>query len=449
MNIPFRSVWAFHLGLTLVLLVWFTAHTNALRYGLLGILLLGALWRSDVRQALLPTLKLPLTFFGVMTIWAMVQLFWAWSVPETLSELKSQWFKGWLILICGAAVTLALTPFGMFRRPEGGFVVLGRVSEVLSLVLFIQLLDYGRLYFFFDVLPRDATALFGYKTEISYLANLLFAFCLAECLARYSGLRPILPHSLKQLCVSMSISLLILFISGARFGVLGLIFLFFSCSVLILFILNHEQRAPLLKILLLLFLGVLAASWISWKSDPRWQRLFETIPHALNIDHPSWVDSERYPYPILSDGAIVERSAYERVAFLSTGLRLSAEMPFGMGFTRQAFSHAVEAEYGQSVVHAHSGLVEWLLAWGWIGGVLWFGFLLSLMQRGLLSFLFEQRALGLLLFCVVSGFWSRMLIENISRDAVFEFFMFLLGILLATWHRDGACQRSYFHAPLT
>ena len=123
--------------------------------------------------------------------------------------------------------------------------------------------------------------------------------------------------------------------------------------------------------------------FLSWKLDPRWQRLAETLPYAVNsAAHPSWLDSERYPWPRLSDGNLVEISAYERVAFLTEGLRLSWQYPEGIGFTRKAFSHAVEAKFGLPSRHAHSGMVEWLLAMGWLGFALWCAVLLWLIQRG-------------------------------------------------------------------
>lgn len=436
---------ALSLGLMAVLFIWFIAHTNALRYGLLGVLLLFGLWHWETRRAILPTLEVPLAFFVVMSAWLLLQLFWAWSPLETLGELKSQWLKAWLILITGAAVALRLTPFGMFHRPEGGFTVLRRVSEVLTLILLLQLLDYLRLWLFFDVLPRDAVGLFGFKTEMSYLANLLFAMCLAESLSRRGGLRPVLPISGGQLLFSLLVAVTLLFLAGARNGLIGMGFLLVSMSILVAFLLPFTARQRLAYFPVLMLVLVISAAVFSWKTDPRWARLSETIPHAINArTHPSWIDAERYPYPILSDGQIVERSAYERVSFLVEGLRLSADYPLGIGFTRKAFSHVVEAHYGKPSVHAHSGTVEWLLGMGWLGFALWLGFLLWLMKTALRDFFQRHSGLGLLIFCVVSGFAGRMMIENITRDLMLELFMLLLGILLACLHRDRCCQRSFF-----
>lgn len=413
-------------GLLTLLLVWFLPHTSGLRYGLVVLLLFGAFMVPTVRQTLRRLWYFPPVWgLLLLSLWLLLQLFWAWNPIETLAELKGQWLKSGVMLLTGAAVAAALQP-----RSGQSFPALRRLSEALTLIMLLQLADYARLWWTQGILPRDAVGLFGFKTELSYLANLLFAMCLAEGFSRLCQLRSVLPVSRLQLVISTLAAITLLVVAGARNGMIGMALLLLSTAILALFVLPPAIRQRVKFWPLLVVLAVPLIGFLSWKLDPRWQRLAETLPYAVNsAAHPSWLDSERYPWPRLSDGDLVEISAYERVAFLTEGLRLSWQYPEGIGFTRKAFSHAVEAKFGLPSRHAHSGMVEWLLAMGWLGFALWCAVLLWLIQRGFHLLLRRGSGLGLLLVCVVSGFASRMLIENITRDLTFEWFMLQLGIL--------------------
>ncbi len=147
-------------GLLTLLLVWFLPHTSGLRYGLVVLLLAGAVAVPGVRRTLRRLWYFPPVWgLILLSLWLLLQLFWAWYPLETLEELKGQWLKGGVILLTGAAVAAALQ-----QRGAQGFPALRRLSEGLTLIMLLQLADYTRLWWTQGILPRDAVGLFGFKT---------------------------------------------------------------------------------------------------------------------------------------------------------------------------------------------------------------------------------------------------------------------------------------------
>lgn len=434
-RLPHVLAWS----LGLLLLLWFWPHTSGLRYSLIVLLLGGALSvSSGVRWQVWEVLQSgPVRVLWGLSAWLVIQaLFWAWFPTETWQELQGQWLKSIVILITGVAIATALN---LHHRRH--YLALQVVYLSLTLVLLLQLGGYAVTWITTGQSPLSTVGLFGFKTEISYLANILFGITLAEGFARLLQTRPTLNVPLAGLWLSGLVAVAVTVCSGARNGMIGMAALFVSTALLAHFLAPRaaRQQSGLLRYWpALALIAVVAVGIASWKLDSRWQRLSETVPIAMHTaDHPSWLDSTRYPWPTLKDGQTVEISAYERIAFLTEGLRASADLPWGLGFTRKAFSHAMEARFGLPSRHAHSGMVEWLLAMGWVGMLAWMVSLMWILKRALAHFFRERSALGLVVAFMISGFASRMLIENITRDLTLELFMLLTGILLATLHKEA------------
>ena len=78
--------------------------------------------------------------------------------------------------------------------------------------------------------------------------------------------------------------------------------------------------------------------------------------------------------------------------------------------------------------HSHSGIVDFFIANGVPGLLLWFAFLLSITVLGWKTFAGANMALGLMLIFLISGFFSRSLVDSNIRDHVFQQFLFMAGI---------------------
>lgn len=419
-----------------LLVIWSVPNSVALRNVLLGLLLITVLAVPAARQAMRCGL------FGssegrvylLLCAWLLLQaLLWAWLPAETWKELKGQWFKGTAILLTGMGFA-ALLAQGQGNARRAVMVV----YCALGVAVLAQLLDYLWAWAALGRAPMHSDGIFRGKVQVSYLANLFFGMTMAELFARTCRARSTLALKLPLLLSGALVAVLVVVLSGARNGMLGLVLLFGSTALLAWWFQPHQiasrgrWRWPLLA-----GLCIVALTGAGWKFDPRWQLFDDTLPYAVQTDtYRAWLNVERYPLPRLANGQPVDVSAYERVAFITAGLKMASHLPLGIGYTRKAFSHAVEAKYGVRTKHAHSGMIEYLLALGWPGFAAWLAFLGLALKRAIRQFLFRHSSLGLMTAFLITGFAGRMVIENITRDHMLEMFMFLLGLLLTALYYE-------------
>ena len=109
------------------------------------------------------------------------------------------------------------------------------------------------------------------------------------------------------------------------------------------------------------------------------------------------------------------------------------EHPLGIGYSRTAFGDQIDRKYGLGGVfrgsHSHSGLIDFGIANGFPGLVLWLVFLASLAWTGWRAFEGEQMALGLMLIFLVSGFFGRSIVDSNLRDHMLQQFLMIVAIL--------------------
>ena len=75
--------------------------------------------------------------------------------------------------------------------------------------------------------------------------------------------------------------------------------------------------------------------------------------------------------------------------------------------------------------HAHSGLIDFAIANGLPGLALWLMFLCALFYTGWTAFALGRVAPALALMFIVSGFFSRSIVDSNIRDHILQQFMFL------------------------
>ena len=125
----------------------------------------------------------------------------------------------------------------------------------------------------------------------------------------------------------------------------------------------------------------------------------------------------------------MESSAFLRVARFRAGLDLIAERPLGWGFGRSAMERIVMLRHKTGQIASDSGLVDWTLAIGIPGTVLWLAFMGVLLRMGWAGRHEPASIAPLLLFMVVAIFMIRFMVDINTRDHMFETFLFLCGLL--------------------
>lgn len=421
-----------------LIFVWPIEHTIALRYALGGVLLLSTVcWFWPKRLDLVPKLQsrpvsLACLFLGALTLWFVVQ--GLWIAPEAhwvWQELKGQWIKDLLFWGLGLALGAGCLSQNAAVGRQWLFALMAGLSGIVLWNVFACLWLWGSTGHM--PLMHSVT---GARATDSYVNNMLLAFLVGDLLAR--------DHAQKFLPWSRALSItLVVFcvvntaFIGARNGWIGLGMLAFS-GVVVHYINGWQKVGKKALIFLPVLLGLLVAgAWTSWKTDPRWNSLKDTLPVAWDIDtHKAWLNNDKYPYPILPNGQQADASNYERPAWIHAGLRLVADRPLGAGFSRHAFGHEVARLYPESEpspgMHSHSGMIDFAVGAGIPGVVLWLGFVLTLIGFGGVAYFRYGAAAGLVLVFLTSGFFGRSLLDSAMRDHMLEEFLFVSAFLLPT-----------------
>ena len=421
-----------------LIFVWPIEHTIALRYTLGGLLLIATVfWAWSQRHSLSWALhsrpvSLACLFLGALTLWFIAQ--GLWIAPEAhwvWQELKGQWIKDLLFWCLG----LMLGAGCLDRDTEVGRKwLLALMTGFVGIVLW-NLFACVWLWVSTGHMPIMHSVT-GAKATDSYVNNMLLAFLVGDLLARDRA-NTFLPWAKTVSIVLVVFCVLNTAFIGARNGWIGLGMLAFS-GVVVHYINGWQKVGKKALIFLPVLLALLVVgAWTSWKTDPRWNTLKETLPVAWDIDtHKAWLNADKYAYPMLPNGQQADASNYERPAWIHAGLRLVADRPLGAGFSRHAFGHEVARLYPESEpspgMHSHSGMIDFAVGAGIPGVVLWLGFVLTLIAFGGIAYFCYGAASGLVLVFLTSGFFGRSLLDSSMRDHMLEEYLFVAAFLLPT-----------------
>lgn len=412
--------------------VWPIPGTIALRHLLMVIslaLLAHAAYRHRADFVNPHTLRMPMIWLSALTIWIVADAVLISPEPSwSLKEIWGQWLMALVALLIGF---LAASPW-ISRWGAPVSRVIGVVfAGLLIHVLYVDYIGLAQLVTS-GTLPSRVAGLTEGMDKSNYLTNMLMAFLLAEIFFRASFGKRTLPFGNALLAAIVAATLFSSYLEAVRNGMIGLIIM--SLSLTGLYWYENRGKHSFFRLGLTFFAIIVTAGIFSSfyaQSDPRWKSFIETVPIALDTEHhKAWLNRVQYPYPTLADGTMVNASNYERVAWIKEGLLLIADHPLGIGYGRNAFGHALHVKYGVAGVgHSHSGLIDLGVGTGIPGILLWLGFIGSLMSVAWKRYDGHKSYYALVLLFIVAGFFSRMLVDSISRDHMLQQFLFLVGLL--------------------
>lgn len=449
----------FSLALVLVFAlqwIWPMPGTIALRNSILGLMLVVSVANAVIaRPRLIPfrlfSAPLPVQIFGLLTLWILVVgVFFADEPELSRNEFVGQWLVpigcaliASLLVVwakaCDKQQALIKTLFYAFffaillQDAMGLAYLLAtdtqpfRQASVLYLPRLIQGFENGTPWL------QAFDGNFGEK--FSFVNNMFVALVLAEMGQRLLQGKRWLALSNWVLLGSLLMAVLCSYWLSFRNGNIGLLSLLFFWGVLV--VLAHKGRYGTVQKLgaLLLLLGMVSGLGYAFvKSDPRWQTFSETAAIALKGDpQKAWLF--RKDYPLLSNGQVVEGSAYERISWIKEGVNLGLKHPLGTGFDRNAFFDTLDRDYQLNGLvrggHAHSGLVDFMVANGIPGVLLWLAFLVSCGWVGWRMVRCGQITQGLTIIFLVSGTINRGLLDSNIKDHALQQFLFLLTIYMS------------------
>lgn len=429
-----RRYWLFVLLATL-LFVWSIGNTVALRNLLIGLILLGLLPLAKASLGYFREIKAgaPWGWFLAVTAWLVLQALFI--SPETnwaLTNIRGQWIKAALCLFLGYGV--------VFWGKEKGFsrgTLCLVVAGALGVECLAHALDSLWLWWQQGVPPLSVSRVTGSKERISYVNNLFFSILAAEVVARLNGTPRLLPVSRKWVVFGLVVVYFNSWVIGARNGEIGALALTVSAAFLVLIAQRHRLGTKRLGVVLaglLVFLSALG--YLGYKSDGRWNTLWEQAQIGWQTDtYRFWLNAQKYPRPLDSEGREVSLSNYLRIAWIKEGVKIIADTPWGVGYGRTAFGHALAKRYPEDNprlgAHSHSGIIDWTIGTGWLGLILWLGFVGVGMKQGVKKYVAWSDPAALMLLFVVTGYFSRSLVDSNIRDHMLEQFMFLYGFFYA------------------
>ena len=365
----------------------------------------------------------------------------AWS----LDEIQGQWLKGMLALLTGGLVAFAVR-----QNPTAQRTAVTIVLAVLLLhIVYVDYLGLKMLLETGQIIRGYASGLTQGTDASNYLSNMLLVLLLAETFIRFTYRQRYLPLPNAALFVVVLLTLFSVYAESVRNGIVEIVFMLLVFAML--FVLENRQRTGKTMIVFIVSLvlvvpGVL--SYLSYKTDPRWATFFETVPLAFDTDaNRQWINLSRKDELKLSGDEPVDWSNYMRLARMKAGVDLTLENPWGVGFGRNAFGHAVMKKYGESSSHSHSGLIDLAVGTGIPGTLLWLGFLASLATLAWRSFRRTRDYGALALLLLVTGYSTRMVLDSIIRDHMLQMFLFLAAFLAVIAAGQLARQRALAAAP--
>jgi heptosyltransferase-3 len=426
-------------------IVWQQPNVVTARLALSLILLLGiAVAAAGKRQelALRDWLRpLSVRLYLLLTLWLFADVLLLSAYPgKGLAELWGQWIRSGLLAVAGAGCAWLvmrragpLSPSGLLLVVAAAFLGQVAAHDLIASWLFLKS---GSPPF------HETPVIGGTSYDVFSYVNVTAAtFLVAEFLNRRVHGRRCLPVHWIVLVGGLALCLLCTYYLQARNGTADLLLLIGGAGLMLLW---HYRgavgrgRLAAAAVVLALALAGLAVTF--GKSDPRWASFSETLPIALDTAHSkAWLNPNKYPLPKLSSGADVDLSLYLRAAWAREGIKLVAEHPLGLGFSRTAFGEGLFAKYGEGHGgHSHSGLLDFTIANGIPGLLLWIAFLSVIIRDSWRRFFSRGNPYAPLLLFLVAGFLVRSVVDSNMRDHMLEQFMFLVGLVGTLMYRHEA-----------
>ncbi len=422
--------------------IWPMAHSVALRNTVLAILIAAGmqLLRKQQQGYLLPVaLRRPAHIYLLLSIWLLVTVTFSDSILNALSQYRGEWLMAFVALLAGLLLA------GQANRGGQSGMTRDHLLNGINLGLAIPcLIQIGYAVFVFlqqQTLPLWDVPLFG-RTSLSFVHNILYGMLLADALARSSGRKPLLPFSGPMLGAAFGLSFFCTYLLNTRNGTVSVMLMTLFATLLAWY--QHRRQINnylllLLTSVLLLAMGVYAK--LAFEAEPRWAAFGESTRLAWNTEHQkAWLD-DRIPLPRMSNGQAVDHSAYMRLAWFKEGSLAILDYPFGVGFGRNAYGHAMKRKYGFGTGHSHSSLIDFTLSGGIPGLLLWMALCGSLLHLGWQSYFRCGDVVGMALLMLVSGTLLRMVVDSNLRDHGLEQFLFLAAVLASTAAHGLRIQR--------
>lgn len=367
-----------------------------------------------------------LKVFLLLTLWIILSIFlfskdFSWS----LDEFRGQWLPICLYLLFGFFISILI---------NNNILLIKKKTFITCLfsVLFIHILylDFYVIYQYIatGIFEKRIGGLTYAADMVNYITNLLFAIITAETIYRITTKKNFIFFSNKVVVVIYILLFFSFIIEGLRNAIVPMLFMFIAAIYFLISALKVNKSRKILISFSLVFLISLPLGY-SILNDKRWNSLIETVNVvSKNKDNIFWL-KRTGEVPKLSNGEDVNLSNYLRFAWADESIDLIIEHPFGIGYSRNAFGYGVYLKYNLGRgMHSHSGILDFTIAVGIIGILIWFLFILTILIYSYKYFKKNYSFYALVVFFITVDFFSRSFLDSNMRDHIILEFMLLLGL---------------------
>lgn len=425
------GIWALLLISGILLFIFSLDHVIALRKFLLvlGFLIaFKSFWQAMLAKA--QPLVTAVTFFSILQIWMLAISFLIAQQPAaSFSEWVGQWLPALMTFVIGIGLARSLMVSGLKDA---------RVAIVMLIVIPVTLYQcVNAIEVIHDMILEGAfltqqPGISDHKANIGYLIALLEPILIADMLSRLIKGNRLIPVPGWVTGAILVLALFSLITASSRNGIIIMFMAFvLGAGLMITEIRKVYSRRKIIGFILATLMFTFLFTFVSYKSDPRWQNFTETVPIAWDIDRDLlWLNADGTNLPLTKSGNPVELSAYNRIAWAHEGWRMLMEHPWGIEIARDTFRKLELAKYGHAgMSHSHNSWIDFGLEVGIPGLLFWSGILLMLIRYGWKTWSTHKEPLGLALAILVIMFAVRGLFDSIFRDHEIEQFMLVAGLL--------------------
>jgi len=364
-----------------------------------------------------------LFILSIFLIWLIFQaLFLSEHSTYILNEIRGQFLTPIIYFIIG----LLLYNYNFIsinKRIILNLIFFSGFAHILIITVYatFYFLTNHNLPYRFELLMR--------VDEISFYTNLFYIIFLTEIYYRINFKNNFLFLNRYFMFIFFLIFIFSIYLQGMRLGVLSFISTSsFFFLILVIFMDTNKIKKIFYLFVIVIFLSTL--SIYSIKKDSRWDTLIQTIPIAISSDSLYWLNKQKYEIPKLPNGKSVNLSNYLRIAQQVNGYKMIINYPFGVGYSRRAYKHALEKKYNMGYGHPHSGILNFILGVGIIGFLIYLIFLISIVKIANKNK--NNEIFYIFTIIIIITYHSRALIDMTFQNHMLQLFMFFLGIGLSS-----------------
>lgn len=411
-------------------------------------------------------IKYPIISLYILTLWMYIQtIIFAVDKFESITNLLEEWTLGAIIF---SWLTWKIAHISTHGSRKSSTMII--TWMLIAMFAHIAWMFWHQIPVWYDkgTFPYGATP-YAQRDYMSWPVNIAFIILISDLASTITLNKRILNIPIWGVTILSIIATAGILAVHTRNGVLS------SISAILLFAMAtgyklwKEQRQKTSLLMVIMAFSVISVLIIgSINNDARWSQLTSYAERSLNAvsdiatidpsstrrnerlssikrklygveesfylaidikNNKAWLDRSKYPLPVKKDGTVIDSSFYDRVAWATVTIEGIKKHPLGYGYGLGAAGKYIEEEYNyKHFVSSHSGILDFTLANGIPGAILWIIFCIILLWSSW-SLFNNGNPLGIVLMLMLANFFTRTTLDGHFGGFRLKIFALFMGAL--------------------